>query len=212
MRAFTPLIEAGRGGHATLASAHVLWETGALAADATARFATRSGELTAARRGAWIELVFPTSPVDPVEPPAGLVEALGVAATHVARTRFDYLVEVATESEVRAAAPDFAGLRRTPCRGIMVTRRATSRDCDFVSRFFAPAVGVDEDPVTGSAHCALTPYWAAKLGKRDLVAHQVSERGGVLRVHLDGERVRLAGQAVSVLRGELLLEPEPVAP
>jgi len=204
LRWFTPLVEVDLCGHATLASAHTLWESEALAPDAEARFLTPSGLLTARRSGAWIELDFPAQPVEPVESPPGLLQALGVAATYVGRSRFDYLVEVGSETEVRAAAPDFGRLRRAPARGVMVTSGATTPGFDFVSRFFAPAVGVDEDPVTGSAHCALAPHWGAKLGKRDLRALQVSVRGGVLRLRLEGERVRISGQAVTVLRGELL--------
>jgi PhzF family phenazine biosynthesis protein len=207
LRWFTPRVEMDLCGHATLASAHILWQTEALASDAEARFMTRSGLLEANRRGTWIEIDLPASRVEPAEPPNGLLEALGVAATYVGKSRFDYLVEVASEAEVRGAQPDFARLRDTPTRGIIVTSRAATREYDFVSRFFAPAVGVDEDPVTGSAHCALVPYWAAKLGKRDLVAFQASARGGVLRLQLEGERVRMAGQAVTVLRGELLAGP-----
>ena len=207
LRWFTPQVEVDLCGHATLAAAHVLWETGALAPEAEARFHTRSGGLGAARRGAWIELDFPAKPVEPAAPPPDLVRALGVEPAFVGRSQFDFLVEVGDEGVVRAAAPDFGRLRRVPVRGVIVTSRAASSDFDFVSRFFAPAVGVDEDPVTGSAHCALAPYWAAKLGKRDLVAFQASARGGVLRLRHEGERVRIAGQAVTVLRGDLLAGP-----
>ena len=204
LRWFTPATEVALCGHATLASAHVLWERGALAPDAPARFHTKSGLLTAERRGEWIELDFPATLAEPVDPPEGLLHALGVSeARFVGRSRFDYLVEVAEERLVRELHPDFARLRTIPVRGVIVTSRATSSDCDFVSRFFAVGAGIDEDPVTGSAHCALAPYWSRLLGKNEFVARQVSQRGGLLRVTLDGDRVRLAGRAVTILRGEL---------
>ena len=204
LRWFTPAAEVDLCGHATLAAAHTLWQTGALAPEAEARFFTRSGVLTAARRGEWIEMNFPAKPVEPAEPPPGFLEALGVTPTFVGKSQFDYLVEVGSEAEVRAASPDFGRLRHMPARGTIVTSRGAGPEFDFVSRFFAPAVGVDEDPVTGSAHCALVPYWAGKLGKSEFVAAQVSARGGLLRLRLEGERVRIAGQAVTVLHGELL--------
>lgn len=204
LRWFTPKVEVDLCGHATLASAHVLWQSGRLAKDATARFYTASGLLTAVRQGDWIELDFPATPAAPVEPAPGLLEALGVDAVAVGRTRFDYIVEVRNEAILRALAPDFGRLAHVETRGVMVTCRAANEEFDFVSRFFAPAVGIDEDPVTGSAHCCLTPYWAQRLGKTALTAYQASGRGGVLRVRLAGDRVRIAGQAVTVLKGELV--------
>ena len=204
LRWFTPAVEVDLCGHATLASAHVLWEEGELQPDEQVRFHTRSGLLTAVRRNGWIELDFPATPPEPVEPPAELLEALGVTARYTGRTVFDYLVEVESEAQVRAVTPDFARLRRLPVRGVMVTSRADMLGFDFVSRFFGPAAGIDEDPVTGSAHCALGPYWQAKLDKSELRAFQASARGGVLRVSVRGERVGIAGQAVTVLRGELV--------
>ncbi|HEY1219978.1 MAG TPA: PhzF family phenazine biosynthesis protein, partial [Bryobacteraceae bacterium] len=135
---------------------------------------------------------------------ADLVAALGVNATNVARNKFDYLVEVASEEEVRAAAPDFSALKKVGARGIIVTARASSAGFDFVSRFFAPGSGIDEDPVTGSSHCALGPYWAARLGKAEFTAYQASARGGVVRVRVNGDRVIIGGQAVTVMRAELL--------
>ena len=191
-------------GHATVASAHVLWEDGHLAAGRQARFFTRSGLLLADRRGEWIELDFPAKAAAAVEAPPGLVAALGVKATGVARNQFDYLVEVASEEEVRAAAPDFTALKKVGARGIMVTARASSSGFDFVSRFFAPGSGIDEDPVTGSSHTALGPYWAQRLGKTEFTAYQASARGGVVRVEVKGERVILGGQAVTVMRAELV--------
>ncbi len=205
LRWFTPLKEVSLCGHATLASAHVLWESGRLPAQAAARFDTLSGRLTATRRGEWIELDFPAKYAAPAELPDGLADWLGVAPQYVGRNQLTYLVELADEAQVRALRPDFARLRRLALRCLIVTARATvSGGFDFVSRFFAPAIGIDEDPVTGSAHCYLTPYWAGRLGRDELLACQVSPRGGVLRVRAVGERVALQGQALTVFKGELL--------
>jgi PhzF family phenazine biosynthesis protein len=203
LRWFTPAVEVDLCGHATLASAHVLWQEGIIAATATARFETRSGQLFAGRRGELIELDFPAQPEQPAKPPAHLLEALGVEALYVGRNRSDILVLVESEAVVRAMRPDIARLRSEDVRGVIVTARAATPGYDFVSRFFAPAVGVDEDPVTGSAHCCLGPFWAARLGKHELTAYQASARGGVLDVRVAGERVFIAGKAVTVLRGEL---------
>lgn len=204
LRWFTPTTEVDLCGHATLASAHVLWERGHLAPATTARFYTRSGLLSATRQGDWIELNFPAEAAAPLAAPPKLAEALGVKPTTVGKNRFDYLVEVDSEATVRGLQPDLALLKSVPCRGVIVTSQADSARYDFVSRFFAPSVGVDEDPVTGSAHCCLGPYWAERLGKKSFVAYQASPRGGVVRVRLDGDRVYLGGQAVTVLRGELV--------
>ena len=204
LRWFTPAAEVELCGHATLASAHVLWEDGHLAAGETARFFTASGTLTAEQRDDWIELDFPAEPAEPCPLPAGLEAALGAEPTWVGHNRFDYLVELATEAEVRSLAPDVAALERIDARGFVVTSPATTAPFDFVSRFFAPHVGIAEDPVTGSAHCCLGPYWAEKLGKRELVGYQASKRGGVVRVRPEGERVKLLGQAVIVMRLELV--------
>ena len=191
-------------GHATLASAHVLWETGEARLEETIRFHTRSGPLAAKRDGDWIKMDFPATPVSPCDPPPTLLDALGASPAFVGMSRFDYLVELPTEAEVRAVVPDLRALARLEARGVIVTSRSDSLECDFVSRFFAPAAGVDEDPVTGSAHCALGPYWQSCLGKAELAALQVSARGGELRVRVDGDRVRIAGQAVTVLRATLV--------
>jgi PhzF family phenazine biosynthesis protein len=205
LRWFTPTVEVDLCGHATLASAHALWQSGTLTAD-VASFHTKSGVLTAARDAGWIELNFPATHVVPNDPPAGLIEALGVGGSDVlfiGRSRFDYLVEVASEELVRILTPEFGALRTLPVRGTIVTSRATTPAWHFVSRFFAPASGIDEDPVTGSSHCALTPYWAERLGRNEFTARQLSARGGTLQLRLDGERVRLRGQAVTIFRGEL---------
>ncbi len=204
LRWFTPAVEVDLCGHATLASAHILWETGEMAAGETARFHTRSGVLSAVKRGDWIEMDFPAEPEKPAEAPPELLEALGVTPVYTGRNRFDYLVEVGDELIVRELVPDMTRLKKVDMRGVIVTSRSRSAGFDFVSRFFAPAVGVDEDPVTGSAHCCLGPYWGAKLGKTSLSALQVSARGGILRVGLKGDRVLIGGQAVTVLRAELL--------
>ncbi|HYO13780.1 MAG TPA: PhzF family phenazine biosynthesis protein [Thermoanaerobaculia bacterium] len=204
LRWFTPAVEVELCGHATLASAHVLWETGQLPGDLPARFHTRSGLLTAERRGDWIELDFPARTAEPTPAPSGLVEALAVEPLWVGKSRYDYLLELVSEAAVRSLDPDHRQLATLPVRGIIVTARSEQAPFDLVSRFFAPGAGVDEDPVTGSAHCTLGPYWAARLGKDELLAFQASARGGVVRVRVEGERVKLGGQAVLVLRGELV--------
>jgi len=204
LRWFTPAVEVELCGHATLASAHVLWEIGLLAPGEQARFHTRSGLLTAERKGEEIELNFPTTPERPTDAPPGLGEALGVAFKYIGRSKFDYLVEVESEEVVRDLRPDFVALKSLSIRGLMVTSAAASSAYDFVSRFFAPGAGVDEDPVTGSAHCCLGPYWSERLGKEEMVAYQASERGGVVRVRVAGDRVYLGGRAVTILRGELM--------
>ena len=204
LRWFTPAAEVDLCGHATLASAHVLWESGRLPSGETARFHTRSGLLTAEKRGERIWLDFPTTPAEPIDAPAGLVEALGAQPVTVGRSRFDVLVELEGEDAVRAVSPDFRRLAEIPGRGVLVTSRASDPACDFVSRYFAPGFGIDEDPVTGSTHCCLAPFWSPRLGKTRFVARQLSARGGELHVELVGDRVRLGGQAVTVLRGELL--------
>ncbi len=206
LRWFTPSVEVDLCGHATLASAHVLWEDGHLATGKQARFMTRSGLLTAdpaADTDGWIELDFPAKQSEPAEPPPPLLAALGPDAVYGGRNQFDYLVEVQSEEQLRAISPDHTQLRKLPVRGVIVTSR--SDEYDFVSRFFAPGSGIDEDPVTGSAHTALTPYWAAKLDRAEMRAFQASKRGGHLRVRLVGDRVKIAGQAITVIRGELLV-------
>lgn len=206
LRWFTPQVEVSLCGHATLASAHILWEQGLLSADQTAQFDTLSGRLSAHRTAeGWIVLDFPLREVMPADTPAGLLNALGLERVRFSgRYREDYLIEVADEETVRGLKPDFARLKSVPTRGVVVTSRpAADKPYDFVSRFFAPAVGVDEDPVTGSAHCALAPYWAQRLGKSTLLAYQASQRGGWLRVTPRGNRVLLEGQAVTIFEARL---------
>ncbi len=203
LRWFTPQAEVDLCGHATLASAHVLWEQGYLPADSQARFHTKSGLLTADRRADWIELNFPAIPEQPSKTIPGLQEALGVTPIYVGMSRFDCLVEVESEEIVRTLQPDIAGLAAIDVRGVIVTSRASTAGYEFVSRFFGPRVGVPEDPVTGSAHCVLGPFWGKRLDRQALTGYQASARGGVIRIQLDGERVRLSGQAVTVLHGAL---------
>jgi PhzF family phenazine biosynthesis protein len=205
LRWFTPRVEVALCGHATLASAHILYEAEILAADQIARFFSKSGLLTARYQNGWIELDFPVKPVEPAQPPEHLLESLGISATlSVGRSQFDYLIEVENEDIIRQLKPDFSHLKNIPVRGVIVTSRAEGKEYDFVSRFFAPAVGVDEDPVTGSAHCSLAYYWNQRLGLTSFTAYQASERGGFLKVNLAGDRVLLQGQAVTILKGRLV--------
>lgn len=204
LRWFTPAFEVDLCGHATLASAHFLWEQGILEPDREARFETRSGLLTARRKDAgWIEMSFPSQPPREGPAPDGLEKALGTGFVACGSNGIDILVELKNEREVRELAPDITRLKGVECRGVIVTAAGDS-GFDFVSRFFAPRAGVDEDPVTGSAHCCLAPFWAARLGKETLRAYQVSRRGGEVRIQLQQDRVLLSGQAVTVLRGLLL--------
>ena len=202
LRWFTPAVEIDLCGHATLASAHILWETGRLPEEAEARFHTRSGLLTAQRSGDRIEMDFPATPDRPVDPPKGLVQALGAVPRYVGRSSFDLLVELESEAWVRDLCPDLLAVRGIDARGVIVTAAAETPGTDFVSRFFAPRVGIDEDPVTGSSHCCLGPYWARRLGKTSLTAYQTSARGGTVYIRLSGDRVCLGGNAVTVFRGE----------
>lgn len=202
LRWFTPVLEVDLCGHATLATAHLLFCDPQQGSRDHLHFDTKSGELTAVREGEFIRLDFPSLPAASCEPADGLIEALGVKPTFVARSRFDYIIEVATEQELQDIRPDFDLLRRIEVRGVIVTTASTTYD--FASRFFAPGAGVNEDPATGSAHCVLAPYWSEKLGKTDLSAFQASSRGGYLRVRLNGDRVNLVGKAVTILAGNLL--------
>jgi PhzF family phenazine biosynthesis protein len=204
LRWFTPAIEVDLCGHATLAAAHILWETGQLPANQTACFHTRSGLLTAERKQPLIELNFPATPAAPADAPEGLLHALGVKLNFAGKSPYDYLVEVDSEQTLRKMEPDFGLIRKLGGRGVIVTSRSDSKEFDFISRFFAPAAGIDEDPVTGSAHCTLGPYWAKILGKNEMTAFQASSRGGVVKMRLSGDRVHLGGQAVTVLAGELV--------
>ena len=204
LRWFTPKIEVALCGHATLASAHVLWSEGYAAVDRKIEFHTKSGLLKAAKNKAKIELDFPTAPSSPAPPPPGLLESLGVSAKYTGRNQFDYLVEVESEEAIRRMAPEFERLARIDVRGVIVTSLSAESKFDFISRFFAPRAGVNEDPVTGSAHCCLGPYWQERLGKSQFIAFQASTRGGIVHVRVDGDRTFLGGQAVTVCRGEFV--------
>jgi predicted PhzF superfamily epimerase YddE/YHI9 len=197
-------------GHATLASAHTLWETGRLAPGADARFHTLSGWLIARRTGEGIEMDFPAMRLSEIAVPDGVAESLRTQPKRVLlvsdqnNLEKNYLVELASEAEVRTLRPDFNLMRERVSKGLIVTAQAETAGVDFVSRYFATWAGIDEDPVTGSAHCALAPYWVEKLGRNPLMGYQASARGGLVKVTLDGDRVRLGGQAVTVVRGTLL--------
>lgn len=203
LRWFSPVVEIELCGHATLASAHILWERGYLKSKDPARFFTNSGLLTAKRKNDWIELDFPCEPAIKVTTPNFIAKALGVIPVYVGKNRFDYLVEVKSEKTLRELRPDFSLIKKIPVRGLIVTSVAKSGDYDFVSRFFAPAVGIDEDHVTGSAHCCLAPFWKERLNKNVFFAYQASPRGGFMHVSISGERVLLLGKAVTFLSGEI---------
>jgi PhzF family phenazine biosynthesis protein len=205
LRWMTPTVEVDLCGHATLAAAHVLWTTGHVEDDATIRFDTRSGTLSAAKSGFEIELDFPLTPVIQAEPPAGLLESLGVTAKYVGKTKFDYLVSVDSAATVRAAKPDFARLKKVEARGVILTAKGDDPKYDFVSRFFAPSFGIDEDPVTGSAHCALAAFWGCRFNKSQMTGFQASARGGTVAVRIYHNRCFLGGRAVTVAKGELIV-------
>lgn len=203
LRWFTPKVEVDLCGHATLAAALVLARLGQLSDRSEVAFSTRSGVLRALRRGPRIELDFPALPVEPCGLPPGLLESLNVTPRFTGRNKFDFVVEVESESVLRAISPDFKRLAGIKCRGVIVTARSDDRRFDFVSRFFAPSAGIDEDPVTGSAHCCLAPFWCERLGKSEMVGYQASARGGVVGVELRGDRVVLRGEGVIFATGEI---------
>ncbi|MBI1883101.1 MAG: PhzF family phenazine biosynthesis protein [Chlamydiae bacterium] len=203
LRWFTPQVEVDLCGHATLASAHVLWEEKILASYEEARFQTRSGLLTAFKKDAWIEMNFPAEKESLAQAPASLIKGLGVKPKYVGRNRMDYLVELDSEESVRNLKPDFSILAQVETRVVIVTSLSSSQKYDFVSRCFGPRVGILEDPVTGSAHCCLGPFWKKRLGKNELMGYQTSSRGGFVGVRVAGDRVYLRGQAVTVARGEV---------
>ena len=205
LRWFTPACEVDLCGHATLASAHVLWNECEIQSDEI-RFHTRSGVLTARKNGESIELNFPATPASPIPINEDLLSGLGLSNPQVvfcSKNQFDALVVVNDETVVRALEPDFAALGKIPFRGITVSAKSQSAEFDFISRFFAPGSGVDEDPVTGSAHCCLAPYWGNELSKDTMTGFQASNRGGTVGVKLSDDRVILSGQAITILRGEL---------
>lgn len=203
LRWFTPAAEVQLCGHATLASAHVLWTTGRAAPDETIRFATLGGELRARRDGDWIVLDFPATPAAERAAPPELIDVLGGPPSWCGRSRFDWLAVLDDADAVVAVSPDLARLAAVAARGLIVAAPGGRDGAAVTSRYFAPAVGIAEDPVTGSAHCTLGPLWAARLGRDDLVCHQASARGGVVRVGVRGDRVELSGRAVTVVEGTL---------
>ena len=210
LRWFTPKTEVSLCGHATLATAHILWEEGILELDQQAQFHTKSGLLTAGRRNEWIELGFPLRKVRPVDANPKLTAALGVdEPKYIGKYEVDngnlYLLDLGSDQKVKELTPDFIALNDTDSRATIVTGVSSSSDYDFVSRFFAPAVGIDEDPVTGSAHCYLAPFWAERLGKDEIVGFQASSRTGVIRCRLNENRVILCGKAITIMRGEVLV-------
>lgn len=208
LRWFTPKVEVALCGHATLASAHFLWDSGSTKQQRLTFQSRKSGPLTASQHpGGEIELDFPARPATLCEPPPGLLEALGAKAVAVGHNSDDYLVVLESAAEVRQLAPDFAKLALAECRGVIVTACSDDPRFDFVSRFFAPAAGIAEDPVTGSAHCCLSEWWGEKLGKAEMVGFQASERGGIVRVKRANGRVKLIGRAVTITRGHLAAEP-----
>ncbi len=204
LRWFTPAAEVALCGHATLASAHWLWESGAAEAGQPIAFETKSGRLTAMQSGRWIGLDFPAKPAADAEAAPALARALGATPVAFGVSQFDALAELGSQEAVEQLRPDVGALAALPYRGVIVTARAAAAGFDFVSRFFAPKVGVSEDPVTGSAHCVLGPYWKGRIGKDDFLAYQASARGGVVKVGVRGDRVLLGGQAVTVWKGELI--------
>lgn len=210
LRWFTPAYEVDLCGHATLATSHVLWKELGVEQQLL-RFITRSGELIASRSGDDIRLDFPSTPPAEQELQRDILESLGVTPTYCGMSRFDAFVVLKTESEVRDCRPDFEALAKATVRGVIVTAESMSDEYDFVSRFFAPSAGINEDPVTGSAHCCLAPYWATVLGQPDkpklkMQGYQASKRGGMVGVELRGDRVVLSGKAITIIRGELAIE------
>jgi len=203
LRWFTPTVEVDLCGHATLASAHVLWETGRLKPDQQARFHVRCGQLTVERTSMGMTMDFPAYPPQPCREWDDLPRVLGAKAIFLGKNEMDLLVVLESEHALRSVQPDFTRLAQYPVRGIIITARADDPAYDFVSRFFAPRSGVPEDPVCGSAHCCLGPYWSEQLEKQDVVGYQASARGGVVHVGVRGKRVHLGGQAVTVVRGEV---------
>jgi len=204
LRWFTPVTEVKLCGHATLATAHVLFETGKLKPNDTARFFTKSGILTVKKNNDFLEMNFPATPASQCPEPENLDRALGnVNLLFSGKNDFDYLVELDSESVIKSLKPDFDLLKKVTARGIIVTSRSQNAEFDFVSRFFAPCLGINEDPVTGSAHCTLGPYWAKKLSKSKFTAYQASRRGGIVQVELKGDRVLLRGHAVTIFSASL---------
>ncbi len=203
LRWFTPTTEVDLCGHATLATAHVIWETELLMPDEEIRFSTKSGLIRAKKEGDWIALDFPAETPEPTKSSAALAKALGAPIVWAGQNRMDWFLELENEAAVRNLAPNMEAVKALGNRGVIVTAAADDPESPyhFVSRFFGPAVGVDEDPVTGSAHCALAPYWCEKLDRTALVGYQASPRGGTVKVRLRGNRVELKGKAITIFQG-----------
>lgn len=210
LRWFTPKTEVSLCGHATLASAHILWEEGILRLEEEAIFLTKSGKLVASNKDNGIEMDFPSMSVQDADAPNSLIGALKIKPSYIGRylcsSGASYLIEVESEDVVKNMNPDFGKLRFEDAKAIIVTSISESSDYDFISRFFAPALGIDEDPVTGSAHCCLAPYWAPKLQKNELVGYQASKRSGVVHCRVSGNRVFLKGKAITIFKGELNIQ------
>jgi PhzF family phenazine biosynthesis protein len=202
IRWFTPTFEIDLCGHATLASAFVIFEILQAENDKIKFVSNKSGELSVEKNGDRLTLDFPSRPVSPVHAPSGLIEALGKEPKEIYKAR-DYFLVYENEQEVAEIAPNFSKLLEIDAHGFIVTAKGDA--CDFVSRFFAPEVGVFEDPVTGSSHCNLIPFWAERLGKNELFARQISARGGELFCELAGDRVKIGGNAVLYLKGEIFI-------
>jgi predicted PhzF superfamily epimerase YddE/YHI9 len=202
---FTPESEVDLCGHATLASAYILWEE-QLSENNEIRFITKSGLLTAIKSGDWIHMNFPLEEENETVPPIELIEGLGIPFKYIGKNRLDYIVEIEDEEAVRKLQPNFNLLKAVKSRGVIVTSPSSRSDIDFVSRCFYPALGVDEDPVTGSAHCCLGPYWQKKLNKNEFTSLQLSKRGGLLKLKIVEDRILISGQAITTLKGEILTE------
>jgi len=200
---FTPQVEVDLCGHATLATAHILWQTGLVQRGETIRFFTRSGWLAASQRDDLIEMDFPSAPVIPADITEEIITAVGLRPDFTGISGEKWLFEYANEDAIRGLKPDFAALKQRKGRALAVTAPSHTPDIDFVSRYFAPWVGIDEDPVTGSAHCFLGRYWGQKLGKNYMTAYQASARGGIVHVRLSGDRTYVGGKAVTVFEGTL---------
>lgn len=203
LRWFTPQNEVDLCGHATLASAHILWQIGMLKQDSEARFYTKSGKLTAKKNQEWIELNFPIEEDVEIRAPKEIKEGLNLIPNYVGKNRMDYIVEVESEEVLKNINPDLELLKKVKTRGIIVTSVSSSDEYDFVSRFFAPRIGINEDPVTGSAHCCLGPFWKRKLNKNVFKAYQASQRGGILKIRVGNDRIYLSGQAKTVFCREM---------
>ena len=203
LRWFTPDSEVDLCGHATLATSHILWQTGLHDKSKSISYDTRSGILKANRVDGKIELDFPVDLEHPVNIPDELIRTIGVKPVYLGRAKWSYLAELDSEETVRKIKPDFVIMETLEAWGLIITARSSTKEFDFVSRFFAPRKGVPEDPVTGSAHCILGPYWMKKLGKNEMIAYQASKRGGILGVKVDGERVKLTGNAITMLDAKL---------